>query len=187
MKCPFCGTEVENSYQLIDHEESCAARWAHRKPPAPVPAPTAPPTGRPHNGFSTLTFAWGKTTVIPLISAERKVFVQMADLSFKDSDSPELATLTLTDALGDVTTPDIPPTWVGDDAGAVIGLAVSSDGLSATASPVAVGTSNVTITVTDNDGTVVTGVSVVTVTAGEAAALTVAWAPVVPVVTPPVA
>lgn len=88
----------------------------------------------------------------------------------KDSDPPFTATLVLDDAKGVVTTADSPPVWVADDAGAVLTLAVAADGMSAVGTPVAPGTSNITITITDADGTVVPPVlGQVVVVGGEAA------------------
>lgn len=122
----------------------------------------------------TAKSAWTKTS--PIIEGTFK----MADLTFKDSDSPETATLDLTDAKGFSTTADNTPTWEADDGGTVITLAPSADGVSCTATPVAPGVSHVTATTVDENGDIVTGTSTVTVTPGEAEALDVAWAPMTP-------
>jgi hypothetical protein len=143
---------------------------------AGLPAPLAPP-----GPVASMMLIWSPLNKENL----------MADLTFADSASPEVATLVLLDATGAPTTADSPPVWVsGDTAGTFFTIVTAADGLSSTATPVSPGSAVVTITVQDNaneDGTpgaVVTGQTTVTVTAGEAASLAVSWAPPVVVPTP---
>lgn len=105
----------------------------------------------------------------------------MADLTFADNDEAETATLQFLDDKGDPTEPASVPQWVSDDNGNVITLDVASDGLSATATPVAPGTAHVTVTVNDEEGVAVTGQSTVIVTGGDVNSLSVVWTPITPV------
>jgi hypothetical protein len=98
--------------------------------------------------------------------------------SLLDSDPPSTGTLSFEDAAGFATTstPDAPPVWAEDSNGTVITLAASADGLSATATPVAPGTANVTVSLSVA-GAPVVGTGSVTVTAGATTQVALSWAP----------
>lgn len=125
-----------------------------------------------------LGFSWGDNEELFLIPPFRKVHITMSDASFADNSAGSTATISLRDAAQQPVTPDKAPVWTASDNGAIINLTPSTDGLSATAVPVAVGSSTVTVTLTNNDGTQVIGTSTVTVTPGEAASLSIAWTPI---------
>lgn len=98
----------------------------------------------------------------------------MATFIMKDSDPACTATVNLTDAMGQPTTPDFPPgspggpLWAEDSNGTVTALTVSDDGMTGTFKPVATGTANYTWTATDEDGTQLIGLGSIQVNPGEA-------------------
>ena len=163
-RCGHCGETGVNSYWLIDHLEHCPVRWHHQ--------------GHHHHHHHwhdtrtvTVTVEWqGEVNAycVPLTDTSRKVHIHMADLVVRDSDPDATVSVTLLDAQGNPTTPDTIPEWAEDSNGTVLTLTPAADGLSATLSWKAPGTSNVTFSVTDNDGTKVVGTGSVQVDPGEA-------------------
>lgn len=113
----------------------------------------------------------------PPVAASPPLFItsketKMGQITVKDSDPAFTGTVTFLDAKGSPTEPDDVPTWTSDDE-TVVTVEASEDGKSATLTPGSPGTANaasaqVTVSSTDTDGTIVTAVGVVTVTAGEA-------------------
>jgi hypothetical protein len=133
----------------------------------------------PKPRVGSIEFGWGGNVhTYPASTTDLKE-VRMSDISFSDASAGDSGVLTVLDTAGHAFTPTTAPVWSADDSSSVIVLTVADDGMSANASPVAPGTSNVTITVSNADGTPVPDyVTVVTVTPSDAAGLQVAWSPI---------
>jgi hypothetical protein len=84
-----------------------------------------------------------------------------------DNHDPITATVTYVDAEGNPTTADNPGTWASDNEAAATVVA-SDDGLTGTVTIGAPGAAIISVTTTNNDGTVVSAQGTITVVPGEA-------------------
>lgn len=115
--------------------------------------------------------------------------IVMSDFSLPDSDSATL-TLSVVDGDGNAFTPTTPPTYTADVT-TFVTLTPAADGMSCAAVPTeaqGVGTTNVTVQVTNDDGTAANPLATsVTTEATDAGAITATWADTGPTVvaTPP--
>lgn len=100
----------------------------------------------------------------------------MSDFSVQDSSAPLSATVSFVDAKGAPTTADDVPQWSSSD-DAVASVVASEDGMSATVTVGTPGAAVVSVSSTDTDGTVIEAAGTLTVTAGEAVAGSVDFAP----------
>lgn len=140
--------------------------------------------------IGSVEFGWGGSLTTYPINNHNEV--QMSDVSFTDNSTGDTATLVVLDINSVAFTPTPAPTWVPDSAGAALfTLTVAADGMSATAVPAVpptAGSSVVTITVVNADGTppvVLTSTVTVTAPVEDAASATVTWTPIVPVTAAP--
>jgi hypothetical protein len=107
----------------------------------------------------------------PIIFYQEEVPL-MGQITVKDSAGPFRAALSFVDAKGSPTEPDDVPVWeIADET--VATAVVDADGKGAEFTPGSPGdaeaaTTQVTVTSTDNDGTVVTAIGSITVVSGEA-------------------
>jgi hypothetical protein len=142
---------------------------------------------------SAISFGWnGNMTTYQLPSDPTEV-INVTAFEFSDADTATL-TLSVVDEDGNAFTPTTPPTYT-QDVTTFGSLAVAADGMSAVATPTAdagVGVTNVTIQVTNDDGTPAAALATsFTTEMSDAGTLTATWAdngPTVvaaPPVTPP--
>jgi uncharacterized protein YukE len=127
---------------------------------------------------AAVQFAWADQPAVtyPIINTGEPIVMSSFDLP--DSDSAT-CTLAVVDQAQNPFTPSTAPVWTPDSA-TFVTLTVAADGMSATAVPVpgaGVGTTNVTIQVTNDDGTAATPlVTSVTTMLTDAASESAVWA-----------
>jgi hypothetical protein len=125
--------------------------------------------------------------IFPPLFEKEGVF-SMGQITVKDSDGTFTAALALVDAKGSPTEPNDVPQWVVADE-TVATVAVDADGKTATFTPGSPGaaeaaTTQVTVTSVDADGTAITAIGSITVTAGAAVLGDVTFAAPAPVPPP---
>lgn len=128
--------------------------------------------------IASIRFGWnGNLTTYPALSDPNEVII-MSDFDLPDTDSATATVAAPLDGAGNPISGAAAPTWA-TDVSTFVTLDVAADGMSAVATPVdgaGVGTTNVTVTFTNADGTTFTGTSSVTTELTDAASASISWA-----------
>lgn len=138
--------------------------------------------------IAAIVFGWNGEQQTYQLPDNPSEVIKMSDFSFSDSDSAT-ANLSVVDQDGNaITSLTTPPSWTPDST--TFGtLNVSADGFSATVVPTqgqGVGTTNVTIQVTNDDGTAASPATTsFTTTQSDAGTVTAVWSDSGPTVTTP--